>query len=154
MALIRQETRPSEMLMPRTWGPMSLFESMNRLLDETFGDLARPFVNPASSIPCNLYETDEALVLEMAAAGLNPQDLEVSLEGNKLTIRGQAGTTPEGVRRYYLQEIPQGSFIRSFILPVAVEGDSVKAEFKNGILRLQMPKVVEARAKRIPVQMS
>ena len=103
--------------------------------------------------PADLYETDEALILEMAVPGMTPEDLEVSLEGNKLTIRGQVKpVADERVRRYYLQEMAHGSFVRTFTLPVEVDASGVKAEFRNGILRLTLPKVAEARARRIPIE--
>ncbi|WP_244362980.1 Hsp20/alpha crystallin family protein [Thermus brockianus] len=151
MALVRRDARPMEITPFRTWGPFSLLEEANRLFEEVLGDFGRPAV--AYVAPADLYETDEALVLEMAVPGLAPEDLEVSLEGNKLTVRGQVKPAQDAqVRRYYLQEIPHGSFVRTFTLPVEVKGDEAKAEFRHGILRLTLPKVAEARAKRIPIQ--
>ncbi|AFV75485.1 molecular chaperone (small heat shock protein) [Thermus oshimai JL-2] len=149
MTLVRRDGR--ELTPFRTWGPFSLLEEVNRLFEETLGDLARPAV--AYVAPADLYETDEALILEMAVPGLSPEDLEVSLEGNKLTVRGQVRlSTDEKARRYYLQEMAHGSFVRTFALPVEVDASGAKAEFRHGILRLTMPKVAEARAKRIPVE--
>lgn len=151
MALVRRDMRPTEITPFRTWGPLSLLEEANRLFEEVLGDFGRPTV--AYVAPADLYETDEALILEMAVPGLAPEDLEVSLEGTKLTVRGQvkAVEAPK-VRRYYLQEIPHGSFLRSFTLPVEVDAAQAKAEFRHGILRLTLPKVAEARAKRIPIE--
>ncbi len=149
MALVRRDARPMEITPFRTWGPLSLLEEANRLFEEVLGDFARPVATYVA--PADLYETDEALVLEMAVPGLAPEDLEVSLEGSKLTIRGQVKPAAEtGARRYYLQEIPQGSFVRTFTLPVEVDAAQAKAEFRHGILHLTLPKVAEARAKRIP----
>jgi HSP20 family protein len=155
MALVRRDAHPTEITPFRTWGPFSLLEEANRLFEEVLGEFGRPVTTHVA--PADLYETDEALILEMAAPGLTPEDLEVSLAGNKLTVRGQV--KPVGVdgeakpRRYYLQEIPHGSFVRTFNLPVEVKADEAKAEFRHGILRLIMPKVAEARAKRIPVEL-
>jgi HSP20 family protein len=151
MALVRRDARPTEITPFRTWGPLSLFEEANRLFEEVLGEFGRPVTTYVA--PADLYETDEALILEMAAPGLTPEDLEVSLEGNKLTVRGQVKPVEEAkARRYYLQEIPHGSFVRTFTLPVEVKADEAKAEFRHGILRLTMPKVAEARAKRIPIE--
>ncbi|WP_028490669.1 Hsp20/alpha crystallin family protein [Thermus islandicus] len=152
MALVRRDARPTEITPFRTWGPLSLLEEANRLFEEVLGDFGRP-LTPTFVAPADLYETDEALILEMAVPGLAPEDLEVSLEGNKLTVRGQVKPVEEAqVRRYYLQEIPHGSFVRTFSLPVEVKAEEAKAEFRHGILRLTMPKVAEARAKRIPIE--
>ncbi|MGQ9753217.1 MAG: Hsp20/alpha crystallin family protein, partial [Thermaceae bacterium] len=132
--------------------PLSFFKKVNRLFEETLGEFSWPYDSVA---PADLYETDEALVLEMAAPGLAPEELEVSLEGNKLTIRGQVKLGEGGqVRRYHLQEIPQENFVRTFTLPVEVDASQAKAEFKHGLLRVTMPKVAEARAKRIPVEIA
>ncbi|WP_243030883.1 Hsp20/alpha crystallin family protein [Thermus altitudinis] len=151
MALVRRDARPMEITPFRTWGPFSLLEEANRLFEEVLGDFARPVATYVA--PADLYETDEALVLEMAVPGLAPEDLEVSLEGSKLTIRGQVKPAEEAkVRRYYLQEIPHGSFVRTFTLPVEVDASQAKAEFRHGILHLTLPKVAEARAKRIPIE--
>ncbi|GAB5603063.1 Hsp20/alpha crystallin family protein [Thermus sp. FJN-A] len=152
MALVRRDARPAEITPFRTWGPFSLLEEANRLFEEVLGDFARPAA-VAYVAPADLYETDEALILEMAVPGLAPEDLEVSLEGNKLTVRGQVKPVEEPkVRRYYLQEVPHGSFVRTFSLPVEVDASQAKAEFRHGVLRLTMPKVAEARAKRIPIE--
>lgn len=151
MTLVRRDARPMELTPFRTWSPFTLVDEVNRLFEEAFSDLVRPAA--AYVAPADLYETDEALILEMAVPGMNPEDLEVSLEGNKLTIRGQVKpVADERVRRYYLQEIPHGSFVRTFTLPVEVDAAQAKAEFRHGILRLTLPKVAEARAKRIPIE--
>ncbi len=153
MALVRRE-RPMGITPFRTWSPFSLLDEVNRLFEEAFGESFRATA-PVYVAPADLYETDEALVLEMAVPGLSPEDLEVSLEGNKLTVRGQVRPQEGAVpRRYYLQELAHGAFVRTFALPVEVSAEEAKAEFKNGILRLTMPKVAEARARRIPIQVA
>jgi len=112
MALVRRDVRPAEITPFRTWGPFSLLEEANRLFEEVLGDFARPVATYVA--PADLYETDEALVLEMAVPGLAPEDLEVSLEGGKLTVRGQVKPAEEvKVRRYYLQ----GQTGRTFSAP-------------------------------------
>ncbi len=154
--LVKREVRPTAEITPfRTWGPLSLFDEMDRLMSEAFSELVRPARVATFVAPVDLYETDDALELEMMVPGLSPEDLEISLEGNKLTVRGEVKpVADEKVRRYYLQEIPHGSFVRSFTLPVEIDADKVKAEFRNGILHLHLPKVETARAKRIPVELA
>ena len=153
MALVKRELRPTSELTPfRTWGPLGIFDEFNRLFEETLGDFGRGAAPSTIVAPVDLYETDEALVLEMVVPGLSAEEIDISLEGNKLAIRGEhKPVEDQSVRRYYLQEIPHGSFVRSFTLPVEINADEVKAEFKNGVLRLTMPKAETARAKRIPI---
>ncbi len=120
--------------------------------EEVVGEFGRPVTTYVA--PADLYEADEAL--EMATPGLTPEDLGVSLEGNKLTVWGQAKPVSVGgeakTRRHHLQEIPHGSFAPTFTLLVEVKANEAKAEFRHGILWLTVPKVAEARAKRIPVE--
>ena len=156
MALVKREIRPTTELTPfRNWGPLGLFDEFNRFFEEALGDLGRAAAPSTYVAPVDLYETDEALVLEMVVPGLSPEEIDISLEGSKLTVRGEHKPVEgEGVRRYYLQEIPHGAFVRSFTLPVEINPDEVKAEFRNGMLRLVMPKVETARAKRIPISVT
>ncbi|AEB10791.1 Hsp20/alpha crystallin family protein [Marinithermus hydrothermalis] len=156
MALVKRNlSRPTELTPFRTWDPFNLIDEVNRLFDEAFGEPMRAGTLAGYAAPADLYETDEALILEMAVPGINPDDIEVSIEGNKLMIRGEAGPASDAsVRRYYLQELAHGSFARAFTLPVEINADEAKAEFKNGILKLTLPKVAEARAKRVPIQVS
>jgi len=153
MAMIKRGTLPTGEIAPvRNWGPLGILDEFNRLFEGALGDFGRPGVPAAQIAPVDLYETDEALVLEMAVPGLSADDIDISLEGNKLTIRGEhKPVEDQGARRYFLQEVPHGSFVRSFTLPVEINADEVKAEFKNGVLRLTMPKAETARAKRIPI---
>ena len=154
--LVKSELRPSTEITPvRAWGPLSILEEVDRLLSEAMGELMRPAQAAPYVAPADLYETDDALVLEMWVPGLAPEDIEITVEGNTLTVRGEVKPVADDkVRRYYLQEIPQGSFVRSFTLPVEVDADKAKAEFKNGVLKLTLPKVETARAKRIPVEVA
>ena len=156
MTLAKRKIRPTTELTPfRTWGPLGLFDEFNRLFEETLGDFGRVSAPSTYVVPVDLYETDEALVLEMAVPGLTAEEIDISLEGNKITIRGEHKPVEgQGVRRYYLQEIPHGAFVRSFTLPVEINADEVKAEFKSGMLKLAMPKVETARAKRIPISVA
>jgi len=85
MAPARRDARPTEITPFGTRGPLSLIE-------EALGEFAQPAAHVA---PADLYEANEAPILEMAAPGLTPEDLEVSLEGDKLTVRGQV--RPVGV---------------------------------------------------------
>jgi len=152
--LARREIRPTAELAPyRALAPLSILEEVDRLIGEAMSELMRPARVTGYVAPADLYETDDALVLEMWVPGVNPDDIEITLEGNTLTIRGEVKPeADEKVRRYYLREIPHGSFVRSFTLPVEVDADKAKAEFKHGVLKLTLPKVEAARARRIKVE--
>ena len=101
----------------------------------------------------DLYETGDALVLEMAVPGIVAEDLDISIEGRQLTLQGAVPQLEEAEgRRYWLQSIPRGEFRRTVTLPTTVEVEKAEATVQNGVLRLHMPKVGEARARKINVR--
>jgi HSP20 family protein len=132
-------------------GVGNLFGEFDRL----FNEMAAPLLNAGSTFnayPADLYETGEAVVLEMAVPGIRADDLDIRLEGRQLTIRGTIpNITDNQERRYWLQGIPRGEFSRSVTLPATVVIDQVQAKVTDGVLMLTMPKVPEAQAKRIAI---
>ena len=134
----------------QTEGLGSVFGDFERL----FGELASPAFSQtqwAQGYPVDLYETDEAVVLEMAVPGIAVNDLDISLEGRQLSIRGSLPEVDHDGRRYWLQTIPHGQFQRTVTLPINVESDKVQATVENGMLRLTLPKVAEAKARKITI---
>lgn len=103
--------------------------------------------------PVDLFETGDALILEMAVPGIQADELDISIEGRQLTVQGVIPQVEEGEnRRYWLQSIPRGEFRRTVTLPTTVEVEDAEATVTNGVLRLHMPKIGEARARKITVQ--
>lgn len=101
----------------------------------------------------DVYQTDNDVVVKSTIAGVKPEDLDVSINNDMLTIRGERKSEEE-VREenYYYQECYWGSFSRSVILPVDVIADKIEASMKNGILTVRMPKAASNRAKKIQVR--
>lgn len=127
--------------------------------DRFFDSAVNPFFSRTSSggYPVDLYETEHALVLEMAVAGLGSDDLDISVEGRQLSVRGNMPEREEDnneERRYWLQSISRGEFSRNVRLPATVDTDSIEARVHNGMLILTMPKLAEAKVKKIPVSAS
>jgi HSP20 family protein len=101
-----------------------------------------------------MYEDDNVVVVKMKAAGFNSEDIEISIEGKILTITGKfekEEVEDDTKRKYYYREIKNESFSRSISLPTTVKSDKVEAEFKNGILKIIMPKVEEVKPKKISI---
>lgn len=150
----RQEIQPVPY---RGWNLANLnaFNTFFSEFDRLWAELTGPFTessNWAAAYPINLYETGDSVVLEMAVPGLRREDLEVSLEGNQLTIRGNYPAPPKDEeRRYWAQGIPQGSFSRTVNLPAAIQADGVKATVSDGLLTLTLPKVEGARVRKIAI---
>lgn len=129
---------------------VDVFDSFDRLFDR----LARPTLardGEAVGYGLDLFETDDALVLEMPVPGMDPDDLDVSLEGRQLSVRGTLPELEREGRRYWVQGVARGQFARSLRLPVAVEAEAIDARVQNGLLTLTMPKAQEAKVKKIAI---
>jgi len=100
----------------------------------------------------DVYETKEKLVVKARTAGVNKNDLDVSISDNQLTIRGTLSSgAEEGVENYFLQECYWGEFSRSIALPVPVKEDEIEAVLKDGVLTISFGKVQQDTVKKIQV---
>jgi HSP20 family molecular chaperone IbpA len=113
---------------------------------------------PANNVytpPLDIHETPEGLVLEADLPGVPPNQLEVRVEQNVLTIYGKVSWAhlPEDARLIY-EEVRPGDFYRSFILGDEVDTDRIVADFNNGVLRLTLPKAAKSRPRKIEVRTS
>jgi HSP20 family protein len=141
------------------WSPwrdmMTLREAMDRLFEESFvrpvrgwgeGSRERPF-----RLPLDVYTTPEEIVIAASLPGLTPDEVDIVIECDALTIRG-ALRPPLGNVEYLFQERPYGEFSRTLTLNVPVEADKAEAAFENGVLTLTLPKAEETKPKVIKVQ--
>ncbi len=104
-------------------------------------------------VPVDVYETDEDVVVKASLPGVTPEEVEISVSDNTLTI--QAETKQEEEKKephYYRHERRYGSFRRSLRLPVEVDVEKAEAVFEQGVLNLRLPKVAEVRPKTIEVK--
>ena len=99
------------------------------------------------------YAKDGDLVLRADLPGVSLEDVDITLDGNVLTISGERkGTTQEGVS-YYLNELPYGAFRRSVAVPEGVDADSIKTHFEHGVLEVVLPgATIQLEPKRIPIE--
>lgn len=119
------------------------FPSLSR---ERFGD-AIPSVD--------VLEKNGSLIFKVELPGMDENDIQLHLEGNMLTIKGERKLEKEEDRKdYHRMESFYGSFARSFTLPDTVDVDKVKAEYKNGILQIMVPQRPDAKARAIPISTS
>jgi len=101
----------------------------------------------------DVFQTDDDVVLKAPIAGVKPEDLEISITDEVVTIKGERKESTEVARENYLcQECYWGSFARAYVLPVAVTGDKAQASLKNGILTIKIPKQEKTKAKTIEVK--
>jgi HSP20 family protein len=144
---------------PARWDPFHelsrLQESLTRMLDEGFFRRPGESALSAWAPDVDIYETAEELVLQADMPGLSERDIDIRVENNTLTIRGERkfeATVPED--NYLRIERRYGSFTRSFSLPHTVDTERIKAEYRNGVLTIRLPKREEARPKQIRVQVT
>ena len=105
--------------------------------------------------PVDIYETEEAIILKAELPGVEPKDVEVRVEDNTLYLKGERKFEKEvKEQNYHRVERSYGSFARSFSLPNSISTDKVKAEFKDGLLTLTMPKREEAKPKTIKIDVT
>ncbi len=105
------------------------------------------------SLPVDIYEKDNDVIVEVPVAGVDPEKIEVTVKDNILTIAGKTEKKEEVKREnYYRKEVREGSFSRSVALPVNVKDDQAEASYKRGVLTIKLPKVEEAKAKKIAIK--
>lgn len=140
------------------WEPfrdlMTLREAMNRLFEESF---VRPtsFFAPLAegTLAVDMYETPDEVVVKAAVPGIKPQDLNISVTGDVLTIKGETKQEEKVDKANYIyQERRYGTFARSITLPTSVNADKAEAIFEHGVLTLKLPKVEEVKPKVITVK--
>ena len=140
------------------WDPAADFHAMRNVMDRLFEQpFARlPFRNGedlgSTSLNLDVVETGDTYVIKAAIPGVDPKDVEISVEEDVLTIRGEFNKQEQSNDENYLRrEIRFGSFERQLRLPPTVEPEKAQAHFENGLLKLSIPKKAEARARSIKI---
>ena len=122
---------------------LNLQERMNRLFEESLKGRLETDSSPRGWQPlADVYETQEAFVVLVELPGVDPDDVEIQMDGDSLTVRGERSVSSSARPEcYYRMERSYGSFSRSFQLTAEVQPDGVTAQFKDGLLRLEAPKI-------------
>lgn len=108
--------------------------------------------NVPGQLAVDVYETKERLVVKARTAGVNKNDLDVSISDNQLTVRGTLSSgSEEDVENYFLQECYWGEFSRTIALPVPVKEEEIEAVLKDGVLTISFGKVQQDTVKKIQV---
>ena len=127
---------------------------MNRMFDNLFRGVDEPSLLNSSWVPAvDVAEEDDAYVVMVELPGVNKNDVKITLESNILTIQGEKRAETESKEKnVHRVERSYGSFQRSFTLPTMVKNDKIDAEFKDGILKIMLPKAEEAKPRQIEVK--
>ena len=129
-----------------------LQEQLNRLFNEAFERSSEESSITTWAPAVDIYETEHGLVVKADLPDVKPEDLDIRVENNILTIRGERKFEKKVNETNYLRvERAYGSFSRSFSLANTVNSEAIKAEYKNGVLTLTIPKREEAKPKQIKV---
>jgi len=141
------------------WHPasemVSLRDAMDRLLGESF---IRPWFGRGTlfggeALALDMYETGNEVVVEATVPGVKPEEIDVQVTGNTLTIKGERKEEKKEERASYIyQERSFGSFCRSVTLPTEVDVDKANAEFEHGVLTLTLPKSEAVKPKSIKIK--
>lgn len=133
---------------------LSLRNAVDRLFEDSWVFprwMDRAGQSTWSQLPANLYEHEDALIVQLAVPGIAPEDCEVTVRENVLTVRGER-CLPAPENATPIWQGFGGHFEQSYTLPWPVESDQVEATYENGILMLHLPKAEQARVKRIQIR--
>ncbi len=144
MSIIRRSSPFGELL--------SLRQAMDRLFEESFIRPRSLIPDEGFAMPLDVYATPDALVVEAALPGVKPEDVEISVLGDTLTLSANSSSeerTEEG--GYLFQEVRRGRFSRTVSLPANLKPDAATATFEHGMLRLSIPKAAAAKPRQIHI---
>ena|SRR5690348_15443475 len=141
------------------WGRVPTFntlqEQMNKLFESSFQNQGDNSAITGWAPSVDIYETENELVLKADLPGINEKDIDIRVENNMLTLRGERQFEKTVKEDNYLRvERNYGSFSRTFGLPNTVNTEGVSAEYKNGVLTVQLPKRAESKPKQIKVNVT
>ncbi|HKV26713.1 MAG TPA: Hsp20/alpha crystallin family protein [Candidatus Acidoferrales bacterium] len=141
------------------WEPFrnvsSLHEQVNRLLEGTFSRKGDDSTLTAWVPAVDVYETENELVIKADLPEISEKDLDLRVENNMLTVRGERKFEQQVKEDSYLRmERAYGSFSRSFSLPNSVNTEAIHADYKNGVLTVTLPKRAESKPKQVKINIS
>ena len=141
------------------WNPIRDMFSLRNHMNRAFGDFYFPTNREEGDLPMwnwnpvvDVYDNDDNIVLKAEIPGIDKKDIEIDVKGRVLTLKGERSSDNEVKEdNYYRRERCFGKFERAFNLPVNVELDKIKANYKDGVLEIEIPKPEEKKPKQITV---
>lgn len=100
----------------------------------------------------DIYQTENDLVILSAIAGVKPENLDITIEGDILTIRGEREKPEQEKGDYFVQECYWGPFSRQIILPTEIDSEKIEAKLRDGILTIRLPKLQKEKKKKIKIK--
>lgn len=136
----------------RSWVP---FRELRQIQDEMDRLFSRAYPRSTDYPPLNVWSNEEETIVQAELPGYNPDEIEISVVQNTLTLRGER--KPEELQEgetYHRRERRTGRFVRTVELPFEVDNSAVKAEYKSGILSVRLPRAEEHKPRKIAVKAS
>jgi HSP20 family protein len=147
--LVRRNDREQPMV--PFYSPLSLLGAMDRFAGNIW-DSSKPYALDTSLVPhTDIYEENDQLVMKTELPGINKEDINITLEGDRLTIRAEKKEAVVEDAACYARERQYGQYFRSVTLPFPVKEDKVTANFENGVLELRLSKAEECKARKIEI---
>ncbi len=133
--------------------PSSNLENNSANFSDNWGATENTDESGDGQLTIDVFQTDEDIIIKSTIAGVNPEDLDVSINNDMITIKGERKFEENvSAENFYYQECYWGSFSRSVVLPVDVMAEKIEAALKNGILTIKLPKADTNKTKRIKVR--
>ena len=140
------------------WDPFREVAALQNRVNSLFRDFndGQSSMTTASFIPpVDVYEDEKKVVLKLEVPGIQEKDLDVSVENNTLTVKGERKfEEEEKEENFHRIERRYGSFLRAFTLPTTVETENIDAKYENGVLKIELKKKPEAQPKQIKVNIN
>lgn len=134
---------------------MTLRNALDRMFDDSFFAPFRQDELVDWGLPLDVIEQGDNFLVKASVPGINPNDLEITLENDVLCVKGETKSEKEeNTERYHLRERRAGRFGRTITFPVRVNGDAITADYKDGVLTLNVPKAEEVKPRRINVNIN
>ncbi len=130
---------------------LSLRQAMDRLFEESFVNPRTWQFGEGQLVPVDVYASNDEVVVEAILPGVKPEEVDITMEGNALTLAGDTSATVPDREGLLLQEIRRGRFIRTLTLPEGLEPDKATATFEDGVLTLRIPKAEEVKPRQIKI---
>lgn len=131
---------------------LTLRNALDRMFDDSFYAPFRSEDLMDWGLPLDVIENEDAFTVKASIPGMKPEDIEITLENDVLSIKGETKSEKEeNNERYHLRERRVGRFGRTVTFPTRVNGDAIGAEYKDGVLTLNVPKAEEVKPRRINV---
>jgi HSP20 family protein len=130
---------------------LSLRQAMDRLFEESYVNPRTWQFGDGQLVPMDVYATKDDVVVEAVLPGVKPDEVEITIEGNTLSLSGDTTAATPDREGVLLQEIRRGRFVRTLTLPAGLEADKAAATFEDGILTLRIPKAEQVKPRQIKI---